>query len=446
MPETAVESAGRPGLLRQIGFVTAASVVVANMIGSGIFTTSGFIARDLGSPVALLLVWAVGGILALAGALSYSELGAALPEAGGEYVYLREAYSPLVGFLSGWMSFLIGFSGAIATTALLFAYYLAHFFPAAAPPRAAGIAIAVALVWVLTLVHVIGVRQGGAMQRFLTFAKVLAIAGLLVAGLLLGKGTTAHFQPAAPATWAAFPVSLVFVMFAYSGWNAAAYLAGEIRNPSRTLPLALVTGTLLVTVIYLALNCFYLYALSIGEMSGVKAIAEKACIPAFGQAATHVVSALIMLAIAAATSAMILAGPRVYYAMARDRVFPRGIAAIHPGFQTPARAIILQSIWITVLIVFWSSLEGLMLYTGFALVIFSALAVLAVFVLRARRPDLPRPYRVPGYPFVPALYVAASAWMGIFTVRDRPKESLLGLLTVAAGLPVYWWMRRNAKV
>jgi APA family basic amino acid/polyamine antiporter len=445
MSQTVVGPGARAELVRRIGFVTAASVVVANMIGAGIFTTSGFLARDLASPAALLLVWVVGGILALAGALSYSELGAALPEAGGEYAYLREAYGPLVGFLSGWMSFLIGFSGAIASTALLFAHYLAHFFPAIAPPAAAGIGIAVGLVWVLPLVHVLGVGPGGALQRWLTIAKVVAIVGLLVAGFVLASGSASHFRPTAAAHWGSFPVSLVFVMFAYSGWNAAAYLGGEIRTPGRTLPLALVAGTLLVTVLYLALNCFYLYALPIQDMSGVAAIAERASVPAFGQAATHIVSALVMLAISAATSAMILAGPRVYFAMARDGVFPRFIGAVHPVLGTPARSIVLQSVWVTLLIVFSKSLEALMMWTGFALVIFSALAVMAVFVLRVRRPELPRPYRVPGYPLVPALYVAASVWMGIFALRGRPKESLLGLLTVAIGVPFYWLVRRERR-
>lgn len=438
-----VEPTSRAALERRIGLFTAATVVVANVIGSGIFTTSGFIARDLANPGALLLVWAVGGILALAGALSYSELGAAMPEAGGEYVYLREAYSPLVGFLSGWVSFFIGFSGAIAAIALLFAHYMAHFFPAVAPPRPAGIALAIALVWVLAVVHLVGVGPGGFVQRILTVAKVAAILLLLVAGFTLGTGDTAHFRSGGEAVWSNFPVSLVFVMFAYSGWNAAAYLAGEIRDPGRNLPLALVSGTLVVTALYLGLNAFYLYALPIPEMAGVQAIAEKASVAAFGELASHLMSAILLLAITGSTSAMILAGPRVYYAMARDGVFPRAIADVHPGFQTPARAILLQSVWTTILICFWASLEKLLVYTGFALVLFAALAVCAVFVLRIRRPDLPRPYRVPGYPLVPALFVLASLWMGIFTLRGRPTESLLGLLTVAAGVPFYYWFRRR---
>jgi len=437
----------RPELGRQIGLLTAASVVVANVIGSGIFTTSGFIARDLGDPAALLLVWAVGGILALAGALSYSELGAAMPEAGGEYVYLREAYSPLVGFLSGWMSFFIGFSGAIGSTALLFSHYLAHFIPSVEPPAPAGIALSVGLVWVLTLVHVAGVGPGGAVQRILTIAKVAAIVILIVAGFAFGTGDPGNFSSTGRAAWGLFPVSLVFVMFSYSGWNAAAYLAGEIRNPGRNLPLALILGTLVVTALYLGLNAFYVYALPIPEMAGVQAIAEKTSVTAMGEVAAHMVASVVMLAILGSISAMVLAGPRVYFAMSRDGVFPRMFAAVDPRFGTPARAIALQSAWTTVLILVASlypnALENLIAYTGFALVLFSALAVAAVFVLRVRRPDLPRPYRVPGYPVVPALFVAAALWIAVFSVPDRPSQALLGLLTIAAGVPFYLLARRR---
>ncbi len=443
MPQPTIAPAAGATLERRITLFTAASVVVANVIGSGIFTTSGFIARDLNHPGALLLVWAIGGVLALAGALSYSELGVALPEAGGEYVYLREAYGPLVGFLSGWVSFFVGFSGAIASVALLFCHYLAHFFPATDPAHPLGIALAMALVWALAAVHIAGVGPGGFVQRLLTVAKVVAIGLLLVAGFAFGSGSAGHFRAAGAANWDNFAVSLVFVMFSYSGWNAAAYLAGEIRDPARTLPPALLGGTALVTALYLGLNAFYLYALPVSEMAGVAAIAEKASVASMGQLASHVVSLIVMLALVGATSAMVLAGPRVYFAMARDGVFPGAIAAVHPRFQTPARAIVLQSVWTTVLIYVFARVEDLQIYTGFTLVLFAALAVLAVFVLRVRRPDLPRPYRVPGYPFVPALFVLVMLWIGVFSLRGRPRESLLGLLTVAAGVPFYFWFRRR---
>ena len=367
-----------------------------------------------------------------------------MPEAGGEYVYLRETYGPLVGFLSGWVSFFIGFSGAIAAVSLAFAHYAAHFFPAVEPPRVAGIALAIALVWGLTMVHALGVGLGGLFQRMITAATVSAILVLVVAGFWLGTGDTAHFRSAEPAMWSNFPVSLVFVMFAYSGWNAAAYLAGEIREPARNLPLALLGGTVMVTALYLALNTFYLYALPIPAMAGVQAIAEKASVAAFGQVASHLVTGMLLLALAGSVSAMVLAGPRVYFAMARDGVFPQAIATVHPRFHTPARAIFLQSTWCTILICV-SAFESLVVYVSFILVLFAGLAVLGVFVLRARRPDLPRPFRVPAYPFLPALFVAASPVIAVFTFRVYPKESLWGLLTVAAGVPFYLLFRRSRR-
>jgi len=444
MAQTATPPVAPSALERRIGPFTASCVVVANVIGAGIFTTSGFIARDLVNPGAVLLIWVAGGILALAGALSYSELGAALPEAGGEYVYLREAYGPLVGFLSGWMSFFIAFSGAIAAVALAFAHYLAHFFPTVAPPGPGGIVLAIALVWVLTALHSLGLGPGGFVQRLITVANVAALLLLVLAGFLVGNGDVSHFRGGGEAVWRNFPVSLVFVMFAYSGWNAASYLAGEVREPGRNVPLALLAGTLVVTVLYLGLNAFYLYALAIPEMSGVVAIAEKASVTAFGQVAAHFVTGALMLALVGSTSAMVLAGPRIYYAMARDGVFPKAMAAVHPRFHTPSRAIFLQSVWTTLLIYISARFESLVVYTGFALVIFAALAVLAVFVLRVRRPDLPRPYRVPLYPLLPGLFVLAFVVIAVFTFRVFPKESLLGLLTVAAGVPFYFLFRRRS--
>jgi APA family basic amino acid/polyamine antiporter len=431
-------------LSREITIATGTAVVVANVIGSGIFTTSGFIARDLGTPFWFLGVWVIGGMLALAGALSYSEMGAAMPEAGGEYVYLREAYGPLVGYLSGWTSFFIGFSGAIAAACIGFVAYLHHFFPGLEPEKATGKAAALAALWALTAAHVAGVGPGSLLQRILTAGKVAAIGGLIAAGALLGKGQAAHFSSSGPAA-GSVAVSLIFVLYSYSGWNAAAYLAGEMRDPQRSVPRSLLLGTAMVILLYVGLNALYLYALPIPEMSGVLAIGERASVALFGPAATSVVSAILALSILASASAMVFAGPRVYYAMARDSVFPPALGAIHPSFGTPARAIFLQSLWTSVLIIFSRAFEQLVIYTGFALSVFAALAVAALIVLRVRRPDAPRPFRVPLYPWLPAAYVAMSAWIAVYSVRGRPKETLYGVLTVLAGIPFYWWSRRHAQ-
>ncbi len=435
---------GDSALSRQISISTAIAVVVANVIGSGIFTTSGFIARDLGSPAWLLGVWVIGGVLALAGALSYSEMGAAMPEAGGEYVYLREAYGPWLGYLSGWTSFFIGFSGAIAAACLSFVAYLHHFFPALDPAQTGGQAAALAALWMLTAAHTAGVGPGSLLQRILTAGKVATIGAIIVAGFALGHGSIANFSTSGPHE-GSMAVSLIFVLYGYSGWNAAAYLAGEMRDPQRSVAVSLLAGTGVVIVLYLGLNLLYLYALPISEMSGVMAIGEKASVALFGPAATHAVSAILALSILASASAMVLAGPRVYYAMAKDGVFPQSIGMVHPSFGTPARAIFLQSAWTSVLILFFRVFERLLVFTGFALTVFLALAVGAVIVLRIRRPDLERPFRVPLYPWLPAAYVAFSIWIAAHTLMDRPQEALWGILTVAAGIPFYWWKKKEIK-
>ena len=430
-------------LSREISITTATAVVISNCIGSGIFTTSGFIARDVGSPAWLLALWVLGGMLALAGALSYAEMGAAMPEAGGEYVYLREAYGPLVGYLSGWMSFFIGFSGAIGLAVIGFVAYLQHFVPALDPTKVAGQMAALATLWALTAVHAAGVGPGGLLQRVLTVGKVAAIGVLVMAGFALGHGHAGNFESSGPAEGSA-AISLIFVMFSYSGWNAAGYIAGEMRDPQRSIPASLLAGTAVVTLLYLALNALYLYALPIGEMRGepIVPIAEKASVALFGPVATDIMTAIIALAILGAASAMVFAGPRVYWAMAVDGVFPRSLAVIHPSMGTPARAIILQSAWTSVLILS-GTFEKLMVWAGFALTVFLALAVAAVIVLRIKRPELPRPFRMPGYPWLPAAYVGFAIWIAAFTLWGRPKEALLGILTVAAGIPFYLLRRKT---
>ena len=432
-------------LPRALGAGTATLIVIANTIGSGIFTTSGFVARDVGSPAWLMGLWLAGGLIALAGALSYAELGAAMPHAGGEYVYLREAYGPFIAYLTGWTSFFIGFSGAIAAAALAFAGYLHGFLPWWDPNAPAGKVVALAALWSITAIHIRGLGPGGIMQRVLTACTVIAIATLIVAAFALGHGSAANFVSSAPAHGSA-AVSLIFILYAYSGWNAAAYLAAEIREPERSIPIALVAGIAIVTVLYVAMNAMYLYALPIDAMSGVLAIAAKSSVAMFGPFAAHVVAAILALALFGSMSAMVLAGPRVYFAMARDGLFPRGIGVVHPSRGTPARAIALQSGWASVLIVFFGAFEPLVVYTGFAITVFTAMAVAALIVLRIRRPDASRPFRVPGYPWTPAAYVAVSIWIVAATAIARPTETLLGILTVAAGVSIYFCSRRRSAL
>ena len=449
---------------RTAGPLFATCLVIANVIGAGIFTTPGFLARDLGSPFAVLSIWMIGALLALAGALSYGELGAAFPEAGGEYVYFREAFGPLWGYLSGWTSFFAGFSAPIGAATIAFAAYLAYFVPVLAPGHllwsgqfgplplriSAGQIVALVALWALSLAHITGMRRSGQLHVLLTVGKVLSIAALIILGLWLGRGQWGNFQSDSqgilpPGVFRNGAVSLIFVLYSYSGWNAAAYIAGEVRRPGRVIPLSLLAGTGIVTVLYFGLNILFLYGLGISGMSGVLQVGEKASLALFGPKAAGVVSAMMALSILASASAMILAGPRVYFAMASDGIFPKRLAAIHVLYRSPATSIVSQGLWTSVLIL-TGTFETLLVYSGFVLVLFSAMAVAALIVLRVRRPDLDRPFRVPLYPWTPAVFIAFSFWILIFTLWGRPKESSLGIVTVLLGLPLYfYWRRRNPR-
>jgi len=435
-------------LRRRIGWFTAGCVLVSNVVGSGIFTTTGFMARDLGDPGMILSIWLMGGLIALAGALCYSELGAAFPVAGGEYAYLRRAYGPFVGFLSGWTSFTIGFSAAIAAGAVSFAAYLLQLFPHADESGTWSTAIAFALLWAVTGFHLAGVGPGGWLQRTLTVLKVGAILVLIVAGLTAGKGDWANLsvvEPHAAPGIGQYFVSLIFALYAYSGWNAAVYLAGEITDPARTIPRTMIGGTLFVLLLYLMLNGFYFYALPVTELAHapILPVADKVAVALLGSDAARFVTAMLCLSIAGAVSAMVWAGPRVYYAMAQDGLIPR-VFGDTPGTEgTPANAILLQSLWASVLILS-GSFERLVIYSGTVLMIFSALAVGAVLVLRRKEPNLPRPYRTPLYPLVPGFYLLVSAVIVGSAFFERPMEGGLGIATVIAGAPLYLlWQRRS---
>jgi APA family basic amino acid/polyamine antiporter len=433
-------------LPRHIGWFTAGCVLVSNVVGSGIFTTTGFMARDLGHPGLILSIWLMGALIALAGALSYSELGAAFPVAGGEYAYLRRAYGPFVGFLSGWTSFTIGFSAAIAAGAVSFAAYFLQLVPLDDEGGMWSTALALALLWVITGFHLAGVAAGGALQRSLTVLKVGAILLLIAAGLMVGTGDWAHLTPTdtrpVPGI-GPYVVSLIFALYAYSGWNAAAYLAGEITDPARTIPRTMIGGTLFVALLYLILNGFYFYALPVTELAKppILPVADKVARALLGLEAGRFVTAILCLSIAGAVSAMVWAGPRVYYAMAQDGLIP-SLFAKTPGRQhTPINAILLQSLWASALILS-GNFERLVIYSGTVLMIFSALAVAAVPILRRREPDLPRPYRTPLYPFVPGFYLLVSAVIVGTTLYERPVEGGLGIATVLAGTPLYLLWRR----
>ncbi len=448
-------------LERRLGPLDAAAIVVSNVIGGGIFFVPILVAQLVPDGRALLVVWGAGGALAFAGAMAYAELAALRPRAGGEYVYLREAYGPLAAFLTGWTSFVAGFSGAIAASAMALADYAGHFVPGAADttpivtlplpwlPLVLSRRTLTALVAIaaLTSVHVRGLGPGRIVQNALGGAKVAALAAFIAIGFAFGHAHAA--APRAAAGGVRIPgvlMAFIPVMFTYSGWNAAVYVAEEVRSPERNVPLALGLGTLAVVVIYLGLNALYLRALPVAELGNVQGarlidmVAERL----FGFAAGGLLAAFTLVSIGASVSAMIIAGPRVYFAMARDGLFPAAAARVHPRFRVPVAALVAQSIWSGVLVLS-GTLTQLVSYTGFALVLFSGVAVSAVFVLRRRVPDAARPFRAWGYPWAPAIFVAASAAMIASEIWRSPGPSAAGLAVIVSGLPVYWWMTRAKR-
>ncbi len=445
LPGPAYRAAAGAGTARRVTTFTAACLLVSNSVGSGIFTTTGFMARDLGHPGVVLALWGLGGLLALAGAMSYAELGAALPRSGGEYVYLRRSFGPLVGFLGGWTSFTLGFGAPIAAAAVSFALFLLELLPegfALRDPRA----LALLLVWGLTAVHLRGVGPGGRLQRWLTIGKIGGLVALIAAALAWGSGHWEHLTIAEPAGEPGLGgvfVALVFVLYSYSGWNAAGYIAGEIRDPGRSLPRAMIGGTVFVSVLYLCVNAIYFYALPASELAAepVVPVAKKAASALFGEGGASVVTALLCFSIAGATSAMIWSGPRVYYAMAQDGGLPRVFARSRDGL-TPTWSLALQSVWVTALVL-TGTFEALIVYSGVALALFSAFTVASVLVLRVREPDLPRPYRVGLYPWVPLLYVGAALLIVGYGLLERPVEASLAAATILAGIPLYYWWRRR---
>ena len=428
------------GLQRRLGPVDAAAIVISNVIGGGIFFVPVIVAQLVQRPSAMLGAWLAGGALAFAGAMAYAELGAMRPHAGGEYVYIRDAYGPLAAFLTGWTSFVAGFSGAVAASALALAGYLDHFVTLG--PRAHTVA-ALAAVLAFTLVHVRGLGPGSVLQNFLALLKVSAILILVAAGFLAARGDAGHFVSGDHTSTVAWGLALVPVMFTYSGWNAAAYVAEEVRDPHRNVPLSLALGTIAVVVLYLALNALFVYAMPVRELAGLSggSLMDSVADRLFGSAGGNLLALFAIVSIAASISAMVLAGPRVYYAMARDGVFVRAAGDVHPRFRTPAAAIVAQGIWSGVLVLS-GTLSQLVAYTGFAVVLFAGIAVSAVFVLRRRDPDRPRPFSALGYPWAPGIFVLASAAMVVNEIWRNPRPACAGIVLILAGVPVYYLVRR----
>jgi APA family basic amino acid/polyamine antiporter len=383
--------------------------------------------------------------------MAYAELAVLRPRAGGEYVYLRDAFGPLPAFQTGWTSFVAGFSGAIAASSVGLAHFLGRFIPAAGDttpivtiplglisltvsPQSA---IALTVILALSIVHFLGLGPGRVVQNALAGLKVSALVIFVALGFALGRGSMGNLTPAGGVTWSGWLLALIPVMFSYSGWNAAAYVAEEVKDPERNVPRALAVGTASVIVIYLALNLLYLYAMPVGDLATLKTgVVDATAERLFGFVAANTLAAFTVVSIAASISAMTLAGPRVYYAMARDGLFLESVARVHPRFRSPAAAIAAQGIWSSILVLS-GTFGQLVEYTGFAVVLFAGIAVAAVFRLRHTQPE-PRAFKALGYPFAPAIFALASLVIVLNAIWRTPGPAGAGLLVIAAGVPVYF--------
>jgi basic amino acid/polyamine antiporter, APA family len=436
----------QPKLIRALGLWGATAIVMGIMIGSAIFIVPAEITREVGSPRAGLAVWLVSGVLSLFGALSFAELAAMMPQAGGQYVYLREAYGPLVSFLCGWMFFLVQQSGGIATLAVGLTRYLGNFFPFSTLQQRLA---AAAVIIVLTAVNYRGVRQGGWVQSVLTGLSVGIVVSLIAFGYALVHGPAGGVAsipvPTGLRFWGSFGVAMVAALWAYEGWSNVTFAGGEVKRPERNLPLALTLGTGAVIVIYLGLNLVYYHVLTLPQIAQSPRVAADAAARIMGPKGSQLVALAISIAVFGSINGSILTAARVYYTMARDGLFFGWCATVHPRFRTPHLALLVQGGW-SVLLVSLASYEGLFTYTVFAAWFFYALTALGVIVLRRKRPDLPRPYRVVGYPWVPILFVlAAGAFVGN-TLLEEPTEAGWGCVLVALGVPVYFiWRARVGK-
>jgi basic amino acid/polyamine antiporter, APA family len=434
---------------RQLGTVHAAALVVASMIGTGIFTTTGVLLSSLRSPPLVLAVWAVAGLLALCGAAVYAELGAMMPRAGGEYVYISRAFGRAPGFLSGWISLFVGFAAPTAAGALGFGQYL-HAVAPWAPPKAAALVLLVAL----TIVHMVHVRFGAGLQTLLAGLVVALAIAFIALALASGRGDWGRLTAGAMgavaagggapiATAGSVAVGLVYVSYAYAGWNSAGLMAGELRDPGRSLPRALALGTGLVTALYLALNAVFLWSAPASALAGQVEVAHVSALALFGARGATLLSSLVALALAGFVSAMLLSGPRVTLAMAEDGLFFGAFGQTNAR-GAPMRAVALQGV-LAIGAAATAAFDPILIYVGFTLTLNTTVTVLAAFALRRREPDAARPHRALGWPMTGLLFLALSTFMIVLSVHERPIESAAGVGTLLAGAAVYGvWQRVRA--
>jgi basic amino acid/polyamine antiporter, APA family len=453
----------QPTLVRGLGLLDSVLLLVSGIIGSSIFLTAKDIAGPLPQPVLFLAVWVLGALISLCACFAFAELGSMFPDSGGQYVYLREAYGDLVAFLYGWMLFSVANGGTIAALSVASAAYLGQVLPFISPDHVAfsmlGIAVTrahllgLALIAILTYVNVVGLRWGTLLQNVSTWTKFTAMAAFVVLGFAIGKGDWSHFQAhgvglmmglSTTQLISVLGVGLIAVFWAYDGWVYITWVSGEVKNPRRNVPLAMVLGVVAVAVIYIAMNVTYTYALPLSEVAKHETIAHAAAATLFSPQAAVWLSLVIAISCFSAAATCTLAGARVYLAMAQDGVFFKRMAVIHPKWRTPAFSLIGQGIWAAALTLS-GRYDQLYTYVIYGMVLSYTLTVIGMFLLRWKRPDIPRPYRCTGYPWLPAIYVLIGAAWTLNTVITRPWEAFWGTAIVLIGVPGYLYWKRSAR-
>jgi len=454
----------QPSLVRGLSLLDSVLLLVSGIIGSSIFLTAKDIAGPLPNPTLFFLVWVLGGVISLCACVAFAELGSMFPDSGGQYIYLREAYGDLVAFLYGWMLFAVANGGTIAALSVASAAYMGNIIPAisqehvifslAGMPFTRAHAVGLALIAILTYVNVFGLRWGALLQNVSTWTKFTAMAIFVVLGFAIGKGHWSNFSVQAAGGLSmglspgqlisALGVGLIAVFWAYDGWVYITWVAGEVKEPRRNVPLAMVLGVLVVGAIYLAMNMTYVYALPLNEIAKYETIAHAAATKLFSPAAAVWLSAMIAISCFSAAAACTLSGSRVYLAMAQDGVFFRRMAVIHPKWRTPAFSLIGQGIWAAVLTMS-GRYDQLYTYVIFGMVLSYTLTVIGLFVLRWKRPDVPRPYRCTGYPWLPAIYILVGVAWTLNTIITRPAEAFWGATIVLIGVPGYLYWKRGSR-
>lgn len=454
-----------PQLVRRLGLPSAIMIVVGSIIGSGIFLTPQSVAAAVDVPGVMILVWVFTGLLTLAGALTNAEIGSEIPEAGGHYVFFRVLYGDFIAFLFGWTTFIVYQTGSIAAIAVAFSRYFSFFIPLPhlspaleawkipligniAPFADIGVKlVAVGIIMLLTAVNYYGVRFGGMIQNVFTTMKIAAILGIIVVGFGAGTGSVAHFFPlwGVPTSGPLLPaigVAMIATLWSYDGWANLTFIGGEVRNPQRNIPLALSIGTIAVIIIYVLTNLAYLYVLPIAEIASSRLVAAdvmERIFPGYGGA---VISLAVMISTFGSVNGSCMTTARVFFAMAKDRLFFKGLADVHPKYNTPGKSLVVQCAW-ACLLTLSGTFDQLFTYVMFAGWIFYALGAAGVFILRHKFPRTDRPYSVPGYPWVPILFVGVATWFVVNTLINQTADSMVGLLLLVAGVPFYLYWKRT---